>query len=414
MPSKRLVWIKPQVLWLLKGTNLALTPQKAAIIGCGPGGMSLALLLARQGHQVTLFEQFAEPKPIGSGLLIQPSGQEVLSELGLLSKIEQLGSPVVQLHGISVQRNRRALDMQYSNIGDGTPALGIHRASLFQTLMDAVLEQDITVVTDSELIDVEETEFSIRPKFAKERKALDFDFLVDASGANSPLAAGNKRKLKFGAFWTTVDLPSSHCILPNALDQRYSFADKMAGIMPVGVNPSTGNPGAAVFWSERPENVTTTRAAGIDAFRTRYCNLWPEAEPFVSQIETMDALTMAIYAHRTGKTSSSRRLFHVGDSWHCTSPQLGQGANMALMDAAALARAIASVDTIDAVAKCYQKLRSLHIALYQMLSRMFTPLYQSDSKLLPFIRDIAIHYFARWPLVDRLIARTVSGRLGKR
>ena len=374
----------------------------------------MALLLARQGHHITLFEQYIEPKPIGSGLLIQPSGQEVLSKLGLLDTIKRLGSPVVQLHGISVQRNRRALDMQYANFGEGIPALGIHRASLFQTLMDAVSEENILVVVDSELIDVEETEFSIRPKFAKERKTIDFDLLVDASGANSPLATGNKKELKFGAFWTTVDLPSNHGILGKALDQRYSYAEKMAGIMPVGVNPSTGNPGAAVFWSERPEEVKKTRATGIDAFRANYCELWPEAEPFVSQIKSMDALTMAIYAHRTGKTRSNRRLFHVGDSWHCTSPQLGQGANMALMDAAALAEAVANATTIDDVAKRYQKSRAFHITLYQMLSRLFTPLYQSNSKFLPLVRDIAIHYFARWPLIDRFIAKTVSGQLGRR
>lgn len=376
--------------------------------------MASALLLARQGHRVTLFERFSEPGPIGSGLLIQPSGQQVLFELGLLDKIRRLGSPVHQLHGISVQRNRRALEMQYANTGDGTPALGIHRASLFQTLMDAVVQQGIAVVVDRELLGVEETASAIRPRFANGQPTEGFDLLVDACGANSPLATGKKKQLMFGAFWTTVDMPSNHDVMPDALDQRYSFADRMAGIMPVGINPATGNPGAAVFWSERPDEVQNTRAAGIEAFRADFCRLWPEAEPFVSQIGSFDDLTMAVYAHRTGHATDSQRLFRIGDSWHCTSPQLGQGANMALMDAAALAKAVASEDSLEATVRHYRKSRAFHVGLYQWLSRIFTPLYQSDSKLLPLVRDLSIHYFARWPLIRGLIARTVSGRLGWR
>lgn len=374
--------------------------------------MALALLLARQGHEITLFERFAEPGPIGSGLLIQPSGQEVLSDLGLLDTIKNLGSPVVQLQGISILNNRRALDMKYAHTGSGIPALGIHRDSLFQTLMHAVTKQRIPISVDSELVDVEETDSFIRPKFLRKQMVENFDILVDASGANSPLASGRKRDLKFGAFWTTVDMPPSHKIVPQALDQRYLRAEKMAGIMPIGINPATGNPGAAVFWSERPEEADRTLDAGIKAFRSNYCQLWPEAEPFVSQIESVKSLTMAVYAHRTGRTSSSHRLFHIGDSWHCTSPQLGQGANMALMDAAALAKAIAHAESLPQLVINYRRSRVFHIGLYQMLSRVFTPLYQSDSQLLPLVRDVTIHNFARLPLIRGLIARTVSGRLG--
>ncbi|VAV91001.1 hypothetical protein MNBD_ALPHA04-634 [hydrothermal vent metagenome] len=383
-----------------------------AIVGCGPGGLACALFLVRQGHEVTLFERFSAPKPLGSGLLIQPTGQQVLDDLNLLDEAEKLGAPVEQLYGISVSKSRRALDMRYEYTGDGSPALGIHRASLFDSLMEVVRLENISVIVDSELVDVVETASSISPIFADKDTARTFDLLIDASGAHSPLAQGKNRKLGFGAFWTTVDWPEYHEIRPKALDQRYENAGKMAGIMPVGINPATGNQGAAIFWSERPENEDAVRAAGIEKFKDEFYSLWPEARPFVSQIKTMDALTMAVYDHRTGRTNSSARVFHVGDSWHCTSPQLGQGANMALMDASALAQAIGGAPTIENIARRYRRLRSFHVVLYQILSAIFTPLYQSDSRILPWTRDMLIHHFARLPLVRGLIARTVSGMLG--
>ena len=391
---------------------MGLVEQNIAIIGCGPGGLASALFLARQGHRVTLFERFSEPKPIGSGLLIQPSGQQILKSLGLLDNIKQLASPVDQLHGISVYKNRRALDMKYKHARNAVSALGIHRSSLFEVLMDAVQQMGIPIEVSKELIGVNETEVAIQPVFADGTVDRSFDVLVDASGARSPLATGRIRKLSYGAFWATVDMPANHGVMPNALDQRYWHASKMAGIMPVGINPATGNQGAAIFWSEKPENAERVTDAGIENFRQEYCKLWPEAEPFVAQIRSMDELTMAVYGHRTGRSHTSKRLYHVGDSWHCTSPQLGQGANMALIDAGALAKAIEGAASLDHLSKCYRRSRSFHIELYQLLSIIFTPLYQSNGKFLPLIRDLTIHHFARWRLVRNFITLTVSGVLG--
>lgn len=382
-----------------------------AVIGCGPGGMTAALFLSRQGHHVTLFERFIEPQPLGSGLLIQPSGQYVLDAIGVLREAKARAESVDHLHGISAKSNRRALDMQYRFSGRGTPALGIHRASLFDILMNAVVKAEIRIETGCRLVGVDQGKETIMPLF-QDKKIIDkFDLLVDATGARSPLANGRIRKMTYGAFWATVDMPEHHQVRSNALDQRYWRASKMAGIMPIGNNPATGNPGAAIFWSEKPENADAVVDAGIDKFRSDFCELWPEAAPFVAQLQSMDDLTMAIYAHRTGHAQSSSRIIHIGDSWHCTSPQLGQGANMALLDAFALSEAIRQASNVRQISKKYRKARSFHIQLYQALSVIFTPLYQSNGKLLPLIRDLAIHYLARLPLVRTFIAKTVSGML---
>ena len=52
-----------------------------AIVGAGIGGLAAAALLA-DAHRVTLYDQFPEPRPIGSGLVIQPVGQAVLDLCG--------------------------------------------------------------------------------------------------------------------------------------------------------------------------------------------------------------------------------------------------------------------------------------------------------------------------------------------
>ena len=63
-----------------------------AITGAGPAGLAAALYLKRAGHRVTIFERFEEPKPVGSGLILQPTGLTVLADLGLLDDILALGA----------------------------------------------------------------------------------------------------------------------------------------------------------------------------------------------------------------------------------------------------------------------------------------------------------------------------------
>ena len=55
------------------------------IIGGGTAGSAAAVFLARAGHRVTLYERVPEPRPVGAGITIQPTGLHVLCRLGALS-----------------------------------------------------------------------------------------------------------------------------------------------------------------------------------------------------------------------------------------------------------------------------------------------------------------------------------------
>jgi 2-polyprenyl-6-methoxyphenol hydroxylase-like FAD-dependent oxidoreductase len=65
-----------------------------AICGCGPAGLASALLLQRAGHHVRIFERFETPRPVGSGLIVQPTGLGVLVELGLCDETLALGARI--------------------------------------------------------------------------------------------------------------------------------------------------------------------------------------------------------------------------------------------------------------------------------------------------------------------------------
>lgn len=140
--------------------------------------------------------------------------------------------------------------------------------------------------------------------------------------------------------------------------------------------------------------------------------LWPACAPLLDQIEDAQQLTFARYAHRTLPRPVESALIHLGDAWHSASPQLGQGANMALLDAWALARGLARNEAVDAALAETVASRRRHVRLYQALTWLFTPVYQSDSRALPFLRDrLAGPLSKLWP-ATAIQAAMVSGLIG--
>ncbi|MBM0168461.1 FAD-dependent oxidoreductase [Altererythrobacter sp. C41] len=388
-------------------------PLDIAIAGCGPGGLAVALLLKRDGHRVTMFERFAAPRPIGSGLMIQPTGLAVLEQLGLADAAQQRGARIDRLIGQAEPAGSVVLNVRYAALGSPLAfGIGIHRASLFALLHDAVSAAGVPIVTGRTVTDsiLDGTKRHLR--FADGEIAGPFDLVVDALGTRTPLAPPTGHSLAYGALWASLDWPDGGYFDIAALEQRYRRASKMVGVLPIGTLPSAGRPQAAFFWSLRADRLDTWRAAGLDAWKAEILTLWPACAPLLDQIIDPDQLTFAHYAHRTLSDPAEPALIHIGDAWHSASPQLGQGANMALLDAWALAKGLRESTSVaeglgHAVAQ-----RQRHVRLYQWLTALFTPVYQSDSRVLPFIRDRLVGPASKlWP-ATWIQAAMVTGLIG--
>ncbi|WP_122467034.1 FAD-dependent oxidoreductase [Brevundimonas lutea] len=384
-----------------------------AVVGAGPAGLAAALMLARQGRRVTILERFEAARPVGAGFMLQPTGLHVLDCLGLTGAARDLGQPLKRIVGREARRGRTVLDMRYADLArpraDGLGALGLHRAAIFQVLFDACLAESVAMQTEREVVEVDDG----RPVDAVGRKLGRFDLVVDASGARSRIAEalpGHRAPLGWGALWATVPWPGAP-FDPAALQQVYRGAAKMIGVLPVGRRPGDPHPVATFFWSLKHGDHDAWRSAGLAAWRDEVAALWPETQPILDGIDDPDALTLARYGHRTLTRPVGRRLAVIGDAAHATSPQLGQGVNMGLLDALALAEALSAHADLEEALSEYARRRRWHVRLYQTLSWVFTPFYQADGPGLPWIRDHVLGRMTRLPLADRILAATVSGLL---
>ena len=387
-----------------------MTPaREIAVVGAGPAGLAAALMLARQDRRVVVFERFERAAPVGAGFMLQPTGLAILDDLGLTPAVEALAQPIDHIFGREARRGRVVLDVRYADLRRPRPALGVHRAALFEVLHRACLDAGVRFETGREIVAADGgclTDLGGASTPA-------FDLAIDASGARSAIAAARGaafRPLAWGALWATTPWPGAP-FDERALQQVYRGAAKMVGVLPVGARPGAPDRLATFFWSLKAADHSAWREAGLEPWKAEVRALWPETGGLLDSLTDPGQLTLARYGHHTLAAPVGERLAVIGDAAHSTSPQLGQGVNMGLLDARALADALAAASDLPDALATYARSRRWHVRLYQALSLGFTPFYQADGRVRPWIRDHLLGKVSRLPPSPRLLAATVSGLL---
>ena len=392
---------------------------RLAIVGAGTAGMAAALFLHRAGHAVTLFERVPVPAHVGAGLLLQPTGLRVLERLGLAATIRRSGAPIERLFGTTA-RGRIVMDLRYADTRSGSGGIGIHRGALAAALWDAVRASDLEVRTGCAIDAVAEDATQVAVHGGSMRSD-GFDACVIADGTFSRLRgqlpiAQRTDVSPWGAWWTI--LPDRTGRYAGVLRQTYVRAERMLGIMPIGRSPSSADatPHVTLFWSVRASDEAMLRRRGLAAWKDEVAALSAEARPLLDEIAGFDQLLLANYADVRMRAWNAGRVVVIGDAAHATSPQLGQGANLGLIDAAVLAQCIAAhagaaADAAGIVAalSAYTAARRAHLGYYQWASSVLTPVFQSDSRLLPLLRDATMGLACRLPVVRGQMLSTLTG-----
>jgi 2-polyprenyl-6-methoxyphenol hydroxylase-like FAD-dependent oxidoreductase len=389
-----------------------MTHYRIGIAGAGIAGLAAAAFLRRDGHDITIFERFDAPRPVGAGLMIQPTGLACLSALGLGDAAQALGRRIDGIHGRTAS-GTTIFDLAYRDIGYPCFAVAMHRASLFGLLHDDVKRLGVPIQTSTSIASTQLSDS--RRTLVDEAGTTHgpFDIVIDATGMRSPLRATNarvwlNRPYPYGAVWGVAEEPADWA-WKNSLRQCYDGCHVMIGILPIGRAPDSPRQLSAVFWSLRTADTAVWREQGIDAWRRRVIKLWPEVRPFVEQFTSVDELAPAAYADIWLAKASAPQLVFIGDAARAASPQLGQGANLALVDALMLARCLRQQSDITSALEDYARARRSHTRFYGVASRLLTPFFQSDSRVAAVARDATFETLARIPFVRREMVRMLAG-----
>jgi len=383
---------------------------QVAVVGAGTAGAAVAMLLARAGHAVTVLERVPDPGPVGAGITLQPTGQAALARLGLLGEVAARGAPIDRL--TCIRSNRKpVVDLPYEELGPGLHGIGTHRGNLFSTLFAALKTSGATVLCG---VGVQSTELDAKGRWLADlggKRHGPFDLVIAADGSVCELHSAAPKVRNTPYPWGAVWIVAADCgFAPEKrIYQIVEGAHTMLGFLPTGMAPGQETPVVSMFWSIRADRVDEWRTAGLAKWRECVLRLEPRAEPILATLDSLESVLFARYRDVAMWPWHGDRIVFIGDAAHATSPQLGQGANLALIDAVALADELAAQPDVGRALAAYSANRRHHLGFYQFATRALTPFFQSDSRFLGWVRD---RFFptSRWigPLRRRM-TRTMVG-----
>ena len=311
------------------------------IVGGGPAGMMVGVLLARAGVEVLVLEKHADFLRDFRGDTIHPSTLEVLHELGWLDAF--LALPHQEVRELTAQLGERMLTL--ADFGH-LPSRCQFIAFMPQwDFLNFLAERGATYPTFGLRMETEVTELiedsgrvvGVRAR-TKDGQPLDVraQLVIGADGRTSVV--------RMQAGLPVTDLGAPMDVMWFALSRRPTDVAAALGRVDPGRIFIALNRGdhwqcGYVIPKGRADEI---RRRGLEAFRADVARLFPSVRDSVAEIHSWDDVKLLTVAVDRLEQWSRPGLLCIGDAAHAMSPVGGVGINLAVQDAVATANLLAA------------------------------------------------------------------------
>jgi len=313
---------------------------RCCIVGGGPAGLMLGLLLARAGVDVVVLEKHADFLRDFRGDTIHPSTLEVMSELGVLDGLLKL--PHQKVARLNAQFGNASLPIaDFSRLPTRCKFIAMMPQWDFLNFLVAqgTRYPSFKICMSTEVNGlIEDGDRIIGARAATKEGPLDLraDLVVGADGRNSTVR--DKAGLKVDEFGAPMD------VLWFRLSRRASDPEDTMGRFDAGrifvmINRADYWQCAYVIPKGTAEQV---RKGGLEAFREGVAKVAPFARDRVHEIATWDHVNLLTVRVDRLPCWYRSGLLCIGDAAHAMSPVGGVGINLAIQDAVATANILAS------------------------------------------------------------------------
>ncbi|MDG4663209.1 FAD-dependent oxidoreductase [Mycobacterium sp. 236(2023)] len=369
------------------------TRTTCVVVGGGPAGMVLGLILARGGVDVTVLEKHADFLRDFRGDTVHPTTLRLLDELGLWPKFEALPHSRISKAQFDVAPGRSVTMVDFSRLrGLPHPYIAmVPQWDLLNLLAEAgTAEPTYTLRMNTEVIGLVHDGgrvAGVRYRDLDGEGELRADLTIGCDGRASLVRrdAGLEVRefpVSFDVWWFRLPRHRDNTI--------YTLVPRMKPGKAMIVIPREGYLQIALLIPKGSD--AAERARGLAAFRADVLELLPEAGDTVDSITTLDDVKMLDVKLNRLRRWHTPGLLCIGDAAHAMSPAGGVGINVAVQDGVAAARLLAeplrSGTVSDKDLAAVQRRRIVPTAVtqefqLQMDKRMLGPIVRGGTAPLP-------------------------------
>ncbi|MFD7666448.1 FAD-dependent monooxygenase [Streptomyces sp. NPDC059788] len=384
------------------------------VVGAGPGGLTLALLLLRSGLRVTVVEKSRSQDRDFRGEILQPGAMAVLDRLGVLAGARAAGGHEHSRFRL-LERDRVLLDVDYRAL----PAPYDHLLSLPQPHLLAALRLRCDAFEGFRYFEGHRVNGLLRDGRGQVTGVTADDLTVPARvvvGADgrfskvrrlAGIGAGRTEAFDQDVLWFKLT-PPADAGPPRSRDVRVLRSEGGSPVLVYGSWPDR----VQVGWTLPHQGYRDVVRHGLDHVKDRLARAVPEYAGLIGeQITALRDLTLLDVFSGRAERWAADGLVLMGDAAHTHSPIGAQGINLAVQDAVVLhpllVEAVAQGRTSAAFLSRFEERRAPDIAAVMRLQEMQSRTMLGSGGLVDRIRPRLAAVVKHTP-VYRKILRTVA------
>lgn len=302
-------------------------------IGYGPVSEIMALSLARQGHQVAIFERWRERYALPRAVCIDHELYRVLSALGMSRQLPAVSHAGPDYKWFNAEwKELLSIDWKSESISGGPEVNFVHQPTLEKMFEEEVQARpEVTLNLGWEAIEATQTDdcaqLVVRDTASGEMRTVRSKYLIGADGANSLVrqAIGSTQEDRgFEADWLVIDvLPHEGVTLDIPPAAQYCNPIRPTTIVPAGVKDGR--------YFRRWEFMRLPHETAAELEHEHVA--WTLLAPWVKR-DQATIVRHKVYTFRSllADTWRKGRMLIAGDAAHVMPPFMGQGMCAGLRD----------------------------------------------------------------------------------
>jgi 2-polyprenyl-6-methoxyphenol hydroxylase-like FAD-dependent oxidoreductase len=385
-----------------------------AVVGAGGGGAVLALALAQKGIKTIILEQAPGPPQGLRGEILQPNGQQVLDQLGLLSKLPSESTRTVQKFHFCRVGGKRLCTVDY---GDLPPPYNRAVVTLpnvaHHAILDAIEREPSVSLryrsTFTGLLREKDRVVGLTAKQGEAQFSIQAKVVVGADGAFSKVREALQIPAELHLYPQGYLIAMLDAALP--MDDAKYFVGKRTIL---GMFPAAGNKVYA-FYMIRAGSYESVKAQGLPALQEAWIKIDPSSEPIFRTLRDWKQTAFMPTGRVRTPTWVADGAVLIGDAAHAMNPHASQGRMQAMVDAMTLAdllpECLATNEYSATTLRTYETARRPQVTMLQKLADEQVLFWNTANPVVAFLRD---RVFSTLDRNARLRYRVLSTTAGLR